>query len=101
MCRPLPVKVEFAHPVLKGLAGHPLSVDTDWEGLLQSEDLMNTLREFHAENWGYAKWDREDAFFEEWAYPTFESLMTGGELFKWASLLYGPIFRAVRNTEAA
>ena len=101
MCRPLPVKVEFAHPVLKGLAGHDLSADTDWEALLQNEELMKALRNFHAENWGGSGWDREVAFFEEWAYPDFESLMARGELLKWVARLYGPLFRAVRNTETA
>ena len=109
MCRPLPVKVEFAHPVLTGLAGYELGPDTDWAALLASESLLNELRNFHADHWnseGSEERNRlasyqEQALYEARAYPTFESLMSKGELLMWAVTLYGPMFRAVRKPEEA
>lgn len=97
MCRPLPVKAEFARPVLTALPGAtvPTPGTTEWREWLDSDKLNKQLRTCHKEYWNQS--GRSEAPYERRAYPTLESLLAGGELVQWAVELYEPMFRATRK----
>lgn len=99
MRRPLPIKAEFARPVLTSVppATDPIADTGAWRELLQSEKLATQVRLCYETNWNQA--DRRDALYEARAYPTPESLFADGELVQWALALYGPLFIALRQGE--
>lgn len=100
MRRPLPIKAEFARPVLTSIppdtSARPGTAA--WQDLLVSEKLAAQIRSCHGATWNQA--GRRDARYEVRAYPTLESLYADGELVYWALELYGPLFMALRNKEA-
>lgn len=99
MRRPLPIKAEFARPVLTAIPlDAPPSGDTDaWHELLASEKLATQIRLCHESSWNQP--GRREASYEARAFPTLESLLADGELVRWALALYSPLFVALRNKE--
>lgn len=97
MRRPLPIKGEFARPLLSLLPAEadPYAGSEFWQDLLTSEKLAAALRKCHADLWNRAGY--RDAAYEVRAYPTLESLLAGGELLRWAQRLYRPLFIALRE----
>lgn len=100
MCRPLPIKAEFARPILTVALPGVLSLgDTPaWRELLASEELVAQVEACYDSSWNQP--GRRDAFYEARAYPNFEALFSQGELVKWAVALYGPLFVELRAKEA-
>ncbi|NLC37181.1 MAG: exodeoxyribonuclease V subunit gamma, partial [Alcaligenaceae bacterium] len=100
MRRPLPIKAEFARPVLT--AAPPGGVNPDdasaWQELLTSEKLISQVSACYDASWNQP--GRRDALYEARAYPDFDALFADGELVKWALALYGPMFIALRAKEA-
>ena len=99
MRRPLPIKAEFARPVLTALplANLPAAGTDDWRAMLASEKLLAQLRQCHATEWNQA--GRREAPYEARAYPTFDTLFADGELVEWALTLYEPLFLALRSRQ--
>lgn len=99
MRRPLPIKAEFARPVLSALPlGDLPRPGTDaWRALLASDKLLARIRDCHANGWNQP--GRREAPYEARAYPTLDSLFAGGELVEWALILYEPLFLALRSKQ--
>lgn len=99
MCRPLPVKAEFARPVLTAAAPlvRPPADPDEWQALLGSDKLVAELHACHATRW--AQPGRGEALYEARAYPTRASLLADGELLRWVMVLYAPLFLALRHKE--
>lgn len=101
MCRPLPVKAEFAREILTAI---PLGVDVEnddaWQELLEMETLRAAMDHCFQKQWN--REGREESLYESRAYPTKESLLAGGQMARWALRLYRPLFIALRDkTEEA
>ena len=95
--RPLPIKAEFARPVLTAMTRHGLSAAKDLEGwrtLAQSQPLLTQLTKCFEKVWNQAH--RTESIYESRAYPTLDSLIGSGELVKWAVELYEPLFSSLR-----
>ena len=99
MRRPLPIKAEFARPVLTALPlGDLPRPGTDaWRALLASDKLLARIRDCHANGWNQP--GRRESPYEARAYPTLDSLFAGGELVEWALTLYEPLFLALRSKQ--
>lgn len=97
MRRPLPIKAEFARPVLTAvpLGARPQSDPSAWQALLSSDKLRSQIHQCYESSWNQA--GRRDAIYEARAYPTLESLFGDGELVYWALELYAPLFVALRQ----
>jgi len=99
MRRPLPLKIEFARPVLVTLPGPQVpEPDSDaWREWAASDVLARSIAECYDANWNQAQ--RREAVYERRAFPTLESLRAGDELLRWVVQLYGPLFFAIRRKE--
>ena len=97
MRRPLPVKAEFARPVLTSMPGVevPQPGTAAWRDWLMSDKLRAQFGKCHESSWNQP--GRREAPYERRAYPTPESLFAGGELVAWVVELYEPMFRATRK----
>src|SRR5690606_14311801 len=80
MRRPLPIKAEFARPVLTALplANLPARGTDEWRAMLAAEKLQAQLRQCHANEWSQP--GRRETPYETRAYPTFDTLFADGEL---------------------
>lgn len=100
MRRPLPIKAEFAHPVLTHIPLDAGSIDPQTRHtLLESDALTTAVERCYQETWAQA--GRRDALYEARAYPDLDALFAGGELVSWALTLYAPLFVALRSKEDA
>ena len=99
MQRPLPVKAEFARPLLTVIPSNfdAASAQADWRSLLDQEAVHEAAQSAYKSNWNLT--GRDDAVYEGRAYSSFESLLSGGELLKWVVTLYRPLFIALRSKE--
>lgn len=100
MRRPLPIKAEFARPVLTAVTLDARgAADGDaWRGPPAFDKLMSQVGACYDSSWNQP--GRRDALYESRAYPTLEALFADGELVRWALALYAPLFIALRNKEA-
>ena len=99
MQRPLPVKAEFARPLLTVVPGDfdAGSEPQQWRSLLELDAVQEAVQACYKSNWNLE--GREEAAYEGRAYPSLESLQAGGELLKWVVTLYRPLFIALRSKD--
>ncbi len=100
MRRPLPVKAEFARPVLLAIPEgmERVNDEENRQRLMSVDKVAAALRACATADWN--RTDRKETRYELRAYPTAESLLAGDEMLKWVLTLYGPLFTALRTKEA-
>lgn len=100
MRRPLPIKAEFARPLLTAIP-QSLGPDSDaqeWAELLEQDAVRKAADTCYEKNWAIV--GRSHTPYEKRAYPTREALLADGELLRWAVNLYRPLFIALRSKES-
>ena len=100
MRRPLPVKAEFARDLMTALpADFDASADSAaWQAWMENEKLKRAMERCFHSLWNLD--GREEAIYESRAFPSLASLISDGEMLRWAVALYRPLFIALREKEA-